>query len=77
MAVLREHGLAETELATARCDAVRFKLLKIGVVVTVTFRKIWLRLSSACPFQTLFERVLAIRAKTNRHKNSHNSQIVC
>jgi hypothetical protein len=59
MAVLREHGLKETELATARCDTLRTKLLKIGAVVTVTFRKVWLRLSSACPFQTLFARVLA------------------
>ena len=59
LAVLREHGLKGTELATARCDTLRTKLLKIGAVVTVTFRKIWLRLSSACPYQTLFERVLA------------------
>ena len=59
LAVLREHGLQGTELATARCDTVRLKLLKIGAVVTVTFRKIWLRLSSACPYQTLFARVLA------------------
>ena len=59
LAVLREHGLKETELATARCDTLRTKLLKIGAVVTVTFRKVWLRLSSAHPFQTLFTRVLA------------------
>ncbi len=59
LAVLREHGLKGTELATARCDTVRTKLLKIGAVVTVTFRKVWLRLSSACPFQALFEQVLA------------------
>lgn len=68
LAVLREHGLKETELATARCDTVRLKLLKIGAVVTVTFRKVWLRLSSACPFQTLFERVLAnLRAWRTAH----------
>ena len=59
LAVLREHGLQGTELATARCDTVRLKLLKIGAVATVTFRKVWLRLSSACPFQTLFEQVLS------------------
>lgn len=59
LAVLREQGLKGTELATARCDTLRTKLLKIGAVVTVTWRKIWLRLSSACPFQTLFEQALA------------------
>lgn len=68
LAVLREHGLPGTELATARCDTVRLKLLKIGAVVTVTFRKIWLRLSTACPYQTLFERVLAnLRAWRTPH----------
>lgn len=68
LAVLREHGLQGTELATARCDTLRTKLLKIGAVVTVTFRKIWLRLSSACPYQTLFERVLAnLRAWRTPH----------
>jgi hypothetical protein len=68
LAVLREHGLAGTELATARCDTLRIKLLKIGAVVTVTFRKVWLRLSSAYPYQTLFERVLAnLRAWRTAH----------
>lgn len=58
MAVLREQGLKGTELGTARCNTLRTKLLKIGAVVTVTFRKVWLRMSSACPYQTLFDRVL-------------------
>jgi hypothetical protein len=38
---LPEHGLQETPLATARCDTMRLKLLKIGAVVRVTVRGVW------------------------------------
>jgi len=55
--VLREHGLKETKLATARCDTVRLKLLKIGAAVTITVRKVWVQLSSACPSRELFIQV--------------------
>jgi hypothetical protein len=56
---LRALGLKGTELATARADSVRTKLLKIGARVTVTFRKVWVALSSACPFAATF--VAAVR----------------
>jgi hypothetical protein len=55
--VLRERGLTGTKLATARCDTIRTKLLKIGAAVTVTVRKVWVQLSSACPYRHVFERV--------------------
>ncbi len=47
--VLRERGLKGTPLATARCDTIRTKLLKIGAAVTVTVHQVWVRLASACP----------------------------
>lgn len=52
--VLRERGLKETRLATARCDTIRVKLLKIGAAVTITVRKVWVQWSSACPYRELF-----------------------
>lgn len=55
--VLRERGLKGTQLATARCDTIRTKLLKIGAAVTVTVRKVWVRLASACPYRKVFARV--------------------
>jgi hypothetical protein len=55
--VLRERGLKGTQLATARCDTIRTKLLKIGAAVTVTVRKVWVQLASACPYRTVFARV--------------------
>lgn len=55
---LREH-LAGTELATAQMDTLRLRLLKIAAAVTLTARRIWLRLSSWHPSLDLF-RFLAL-----------------
>ena len=51
---LREFGLKETPLANAQADTIRVKLLKIGVQVRVTTRKLWLSLSEAYPWQATF-----------------------
>jgi hypothetical protein len=59
LAALRQHGLAGTELESARCDTIRLKLLKIGAQVRVTVRKIWLSLSEAYPYRTIFEQVMS------------------
>ena len=57
MQTLRQHGLKETPLATARCDTIRLKLLKIGAVVRVTVRRVWFSLAESYPFQECFQRV--------------------
>jgi hypothetical protein len=54
---LREFGLPETELARAQADTIRLKLLKIGAVVRITVRKVWVALSEAYVWQELFRRV--------------------
>jgi hypothetical protein len=56
---LRQTALAGTELATAQASTIRTKLLKIGAVVTVSVRRIVLKLSSAYPLQQLFKTVVA------------------
>jgi Transposase DDE domain group 1 len=56
---LREFGLPQTELANAQCCTIRRKLLKIGAVVRVSVRRVYLSLSEAYPFQDLFQRVCA------------------
>jgi Transposase DDE domain group 1 len=55
---LRQKGLAGTSMENARCDTIRLKLLKIGVLIRVTVRRVWLSLSSAYPYQPLFAQVL-------------------
>jgi DDE family transposase len=57
MRALREYGLQQTEMAEAQCDTIRIKLLKIGAVVKVTVRRVWLAFSEAYPFRDLFFRV--------------------
>src|SRR5512135_2027551 len=56
---LRRLGLAGTELAEAQCQTIRLKLLKIGALVRVTVRKVWVGLASSCPYAEVFRRVHA------------------
>ena len=51
---LRSWGLAGTELASATVGTVRLKLLKVAALVTVSVRRVYVRLSSAYPWQALF-----------------------
>jgi Transposase DDE domain group 1 len=60
---LRRLGLSGTELAEAQCQTIRLKLLKIGALVRVTVRKVWVKLSSSCPYAELFRRVHARLAR--------------
>jgi hypothetical protein len=61
---LRAWGLAGTELARATVGSVRLKLLKVAAQVTVSMRRVYVRLSSAYPWQELFRlchrRLLAV-----------------
>ena len=54
---LRRVGLAGTRLAQATCGTIRVQLFKIGAVVRVTARRVWVSLSSAFPWQALFAQV--------------------
>jgi hypothetical protein len=51
---VRAWGLAGTELASATVGTVRLKLLKVAALVTVSVRRVSVRLSSASPWQGLF-----------------------
>lgn len=55
---LRRIGLKGTKLAHAQCHTIRLKLLKIGALVRVTVRKVWVSLSEAYPYAEIFRRVL-------------------
>jgi hypothetical protein len=56
---LRRVGLPGTEMAQAEVQTIRLKLLKIGAVVRVSVRKIWVSLASAHPAAPLFAHVYA------------------
>ena len=55
---LRRLGLRTTAMANAQVGTIRLKLLKIGALIQVTVRKVWVRLASSYPYQALFSQVL-------------------
>ncbi|MBU0718231.1 MAG: IS1380 family transposase, partial [Planctomycetes bacterium] len=57
MTALQRLGLQQTELATAQCDTIRLKLLKIGAQIRVTVRKVWVSLAESYPYRAIFQRV--------------------
>ena len=63
---LRRLGLAGTELAEAQCQTIRLKLLKIGALVRVTVRKVWVKFSSGSPYAEVFRRVHANLVRLRR-----------
>ena len=56
---LRRLGTQGTELARAQCTTLRLKLLKVGVRVRITARKVWLSYAQSYPYADIFMRVLA------------------
>lgn len=59
LAALRQLGLQGTEMAQARCDTIRLKLLKLGALVRITVRRVWISLSESWPYQRVFAEVCA------------------
>jgi hypothetical protein len=55
--MLRRLGLAGTELAKAQCSTIRLKLLKIGALIRITVRKVWISLAGGYPYVALFRQV--------------------
>jgi tRNA isopentenyl-2-thiomethyl-A-37 hydroxylase MiaE len=54
---LRRLGLKATELAQAQAATIRTKLFKIGALVRVSVRRVWLSMASSYPWQPLFQQV--------------------
>ncbi len=59
MEALRRLGLKGTELAAAQCATLRVKLLKIGALIRVTARKVWVSMAGGYPYRELFACVYA------------------
>lgn len=55
---LRRLALAGTELARAQVSTIRTRLLKIGAIVTISVRRVYVSLSSVFPLQDVFIRAL-------------------
>lgn len=61
--LLRRVALRGTSWAKAQAGTLRAKLFKIGAQIEVTVRRVWIRMSSAYPYQerfhTIFEQIRA------------------
>jgi hypothetical protein len=54
---LRRLGLKRTELAQAECRTIRLQLLKIGALIRITVRKVWVSMAGGYPYSELFAQV--------------------
>ena len=67
------YGLAGTELAQAQCSTHRLKLLKIGALIRITVRKVWVSLAGGYPyvalFQQIYEKLCAVPLKVLKKKD--------
>ena len=54
----RRLALKATALASAQVGTIRLKLFKIGALIQVTVRKVWVRMASSFPNQELFSQAL-------------------
>ena len=57
MCGLRRLGLQATQLATAQVASIRLRLLKIGALVRITVRKVWISLPRSYPWPDRFAQV--------------------
>lgn len=54
---LRRLALTGTELASAQVATIRLRLLKIGALLRITIRRIWISMAASYPHQELFHHV--------------------
>lgn len=56
---LRRLGLQKTDLQKAQPQTIRLKLLKIGALISVSVRKVWVSLAESYPYQQVFAQAWA------------------
>jgi hypothetical protein len=59
MEALRRLGLKATDLAQAQAATIRLKLLKIGALIRLTVRKVWVSLAGGYPYAELLAGIYA------------------
>ena len=64
---LRRLGLQGTEWAQAQCSTIRLKVLKIGALIRISVRKVWVSLAGGypyvAPFRQVYEKLCAVPLK--------------
>ncbi len=57
MEALRRLALKATDLAEAQAATIRLKVLKVGALIRITVRKVWVSLAGGYPYAELFARI--------------------
>jgi Transposase DDE domain group 1 len=75
--MLRRLGLEGTELAKAQCSSIRLKLLKIGALIRITVRKVWISLAGGISLRHAIPASLrkAVCHAAKALKNKHPGQL--
>lgn len=55
---LRELALQGTRLAKAQCSTIRTRLLKIGTLISISVRRVFIRMSESFVYQDVFTQAL-------------------
>ena len=56
---LRRLGLKATDLVQAQCETIRLKVLKIGALIRITVRKVWVSMAGGYPGAERWARIYA------------------
>jgi hypothetical protein len=59
LSAMRRIGIGDTRLEGSQCSTIRLKLLKVGALIRITVRKIWVSFSESYPYREQFLEVLA------------------
>jgi hypothetical protein len=57
---LRRLALRGTDMANAQVGTIRLRLLKIGALLRLTIRRIWISIAASYPYQQLFQHAWAV-----------------
>jgi len=58
LSAMRRMGFTNTSFEGAQCNTIRLKLLKVGALLQITVRKIWISFSQSYPYRDQFIKVL-------------------
>jgi hypothetical protein len=63
MNTMREKCLANTEFKKATIGTIRTKLLKLGAVINISRRRVLIKISSACPYKSVFATIYELLSR--------------
>ena len=57
MEAFRRLGLRSSTMERAQCNTIRLKLFKVGAVIKITAKRVYILFASSYPYQALFNSI--------------------